>query len=37
MDFVGARQINAPYEYTGYQVAFTYSTFKKWGAINGNT
>jgi hypothetical protein len=29
MDFVGARQINAPYEYTGYQVAFTYSTFKK--------
>lgn len=29
MDFVGARQINAPYEYTGYQVIFEYSTFKK--------
>jgi hypothetical protein len=30
MDFVGARQINAPYEYIGYQVVFTYSTFKRW-------
>jgi hypothetical protein len=29
MDFVGARQINAPYEYSGYQVIFEYSTFKK--------
>lgn len=29
MDFVGARQINAPYEYVGYQVIFEYSTFKK--------
>jgi hypothetical protein len=29
MDFVGARQINAPYEYIGYQVVFTYSTFKR--------
>ena len=29
MDFVGARQVNAPYEYTGYQVIFTYSTFKR--------
>jgi hypothetical protein len=29
MDFVVARQINAPYEYTGYQVVFTYSTFKR--------
>jgi hypothetical protein len=29
MDFVGGRQINAPYEYTGYQVVFEYSTFKK--------
>jgi hypothetical protein len=29
MDFVGARQINAPYEYAGYQVIFKYSTFKR--------
>ena len=29
MDFVVGRQINAPYEYTGYQVVFEYSTFKK--------
>jgi hypothetical protein len=29
MNFVGARQINAPYEYTGYQVVYEYSTFKK--------
>jgi hypothetical protein len=29
MDFDGARPINAPYEYVGYQVVFTYSTFKK--------
>jgi hypothetical protein len=29
MDFAGARQINAPYEYTGYKVVFTYSTFKR--------
>jgi hypothetical protein len=37
MDFDGARPINAPYEYVGYQVVFTYSTFKKWGAIYGDT
>lgn len=29
MDFVLGRQINAPYEYTGYQIVFEYSTFKK--------
>jgi hypothetical protein len=29
MDFVGARQINAPYEYCAYQVIFAYSTFKR--------
>jgi hypothetical protein len=29
MDFVVGRQINAPYEYTGYQCVFTYSTFKR--------
>lgn len=29
MDYVVGRQINAPYEYTGYQVIFTYCTFKR--------
>ncbi|MBL4950987.1 hypothetical protein JK635_01875 [Neobacillus sp. YIM B02564] len=29
MNFIGARQINAPYEYTGYQIVFEYSTFKR--------
>jgi hypothetical protein len=29
MDYVIGDQINAPYEYTGYQNVFTYSTFKR--------